>query len=196
MNKKIILSIFIFFTLVISKSVFARTPTFPNNAKYTRGVSKVCYYVDSTASGYTSLINSAINNWVDTGYGWNPIYVTPVSSNYATHMDFYAEEDINSKVLDRMMLGHTSYWNTDGTAVAEFENEKPNYNYFYTESRMNTSRSDSKTKYAVSHEIGHAFGLDHHSLKISIMYPFSNGNNATITTVQKEDHDAINYLYN
>lgn len=194
MKKKIFLGAFLMLVLFNTGNIFARTPTFPNNAKYTRGVGKTCYYVDSSANGYTNLINSAINNWVDTGYGWNPIYVTAVSSNYATHMDFYGKNNWSSSVLDAGMRGHTSYWNTDGSAVARYENQKPTYNYFYTETEMNTDRSDSYTKYAVSHEIGHAFGLDHHSSTNSIMYPFSN--TSSVTTVQREDHDTINYLYN
>ena len=56
---------------IFSCSVFAMTPTYTNDAKFTRGVSNCCYYVDSTASSYTSNVNSAANNWVDTGYGWN-----------------------------------------------------------------------------------------------------------------------------
>ena len=83
---------FIFLTIIfctLSSSVFAMTPTYANDAKFTRGVGNCCYYVDSSASGYTSAISSAAYNWENTGYGWNPIYMTAVSSNYATHMDFY-----------------------------------------------------------------------------------------------------------
>ena len=83
---------FIFLTIVLctlSSSVFAMTPTYANDAKFTRGVGNCCYYVDSSASGYTSAINDAAYNWENTGFGWNPIYMHAVASNYATHIDFY-----------------------------------------------------------------------------------------------------------
>ena len=83
--------LFIFFTtlvLTLSSVTFAMTPTYTNDAKFNRGVGNCCYYVDGSASGYANQISSAANNWEVTGYGWNPIYMTEVSSNYATHMDF------------------------------------------------------------------------------------------------------------
>lgn len=85
MKKMWILSILLC-CLLLSTSVFAYNPI---GGKFSRGVSNTCYYVDSTASAYTTRINAAANNWVNTGHGWNPIYMTPVSSSYLTHMDFY-----------------------------------------------------------------------------------------------------------
>ncbi|MBQ8379590.1 MAG: hypothetical protein IJX34_02120, partial [Clostridia bacterium] len=93
--KKIALAVTIL-NVCVGSSVFATmTPTYPNATKYSRGVSNCCYYVDSTASSYTNSINAAADNWVDTGYGWNPIYMTPVGSNYGTHMDFYGRTTAN-----------------------------------------------------------------------------------------------------
>lgn len=87
---KMILSMFaLVIGAFISTNVFAMTPTWPNDAKFDRGVSNAYYYVDGTATSYTSRINAAVDNWVDTGWGWNPIYLYPVASNYATHIDFY-----------------------------------------------------------------------------------------------------------
>ncbi|MGN1013048.1 MAG: matrixin family metalloprotease [Clostridia bacterium] len=178
---------------IFSCSVFAMTPTFTNDAKFTRGVSNCCYYVDSTASSYTSNVNSAANNWVDTGYGWNPIYMTAVSSNYATHMDFYGRNPSSDTYLNSSVLGYTSFWNTDGTLVANKTSE-PTYNYFYTEIVFNTSESDSYDIRTAKHEMGHAFGLDHTENSYSIMFPYLA--DMYVTTVQQCDHDTINYLYN
>lgn len=191
----------IFFCLLIASffisgmsSAYAMTPTYENEAKFSRGVSNTCYYIDSTAETYTDLVNTAMGNWVDTGYGWNPIYATPVASNYATHIDVYGSDIYRSNVLDIVMLGHTSFWSVNGEPIAQYENEKPKSNYFYTEIEMNMSLSDSYKLLAVSHEIGHAFGLDDSTNPNSLMY--YKYRYCSIQTVQKEDHDTINYLYN
>ncbi len=51
----IIMILFLFNATVVS----AATPTFPNNAKFTRGVKNTCYYVDSTANSYLKYIKPA-----------------------------------------------------------------------------------------------------------------------------------------
>ncbi len=184
---------FILTICVFSCSVFAMTPTYTNDAKYSRGVSNACYYIDGTASGYTSNINSAANNWVDTGYGWNPIYMTAVSSNYATHMDFYGRTPQSDVHLNGDVLGYATFWYTDGTLVAK-RGSSPTENYFYSELVFNTSASQSYDARVAKHEMGHAFGLAHNSSFYSIM--FGNVNYMQVSTVQQCDHDTINYLYN
>jgi len=184
---------YIILACTISCSIFAMTPTHTNNAKFTRGVGNCCYYIDGTASGYSNQINSAANNWVDTGFGWNPIYMTGVSSNYATHMDFYSRNPGSDTNLNGNVLGYTTFWNTDGTLVAR-RGAEPTYNYFYTEIVFNTSESYSYNYKVAKHEMGHAFGLAHTENDYSIMYP--SANYTKVSTVQQCDHDTINYLYN
>jgi len=188
--------IYIFLTvlaLLFSGVAFARTPTYPNDAKFTRGVSNTCYYVDGTASAYTDQINSAANNWEVTGYGWNPIYMTAVSSNYATHMDFYSATPSTDAYLNSTVAAYTSFWNTNSTLVTEKTNV-PTYNYFYTEIMFNSSDSSSYDYRIAKHEMGHAFGLSHYANSYSIMHPGLAG--MYVSTVQQTDHDTINYLYN
>lgn len=180
--------------LLVNTTTYAMTPTFPNDAKFSRGVSKTCYYVDSNCSQYTSQINSAINNWVDTGFGWNPIYVTPVASNYATHIDFYAYYSINHNVLDRGNYAYTSFWDINEGVITNDPDAVPDRDYFYTEITINEDFEYSHSLRVITHEIGHAFGLNHTKNKNSIMYvPIQSG---IYDKVQKEDHDTINYLYN
>ncbi len=187
---------FIFLTIIfctLSSSVFAMTPTYANDAKFTRGVGNCCYYVDSSASGYTSSINDAAYNWENTGYGWNPIYMTAVSSNYATHMDFYGGTPATDSYLNNNVSAYTSYWNSNSTLVCG-KTSTPTYNYFYTEIKYNTSASGSYDSRTSKHEMGHALGLSHYTNHYSIMYPSLSG--MYVTTVQQCDHDTINYLYN
>ena len=176
----------------VGGSIFARTPTMPNDVRFSRGVSNCCYYIDWTASGYQNQVVSASNNWVDTGYGWNPIYMTAVSSNYATHMDFYGRNAGSDSYLNNSVVGYTSYWNTDGSMTSQ-KGQVPTYNYFYTEIVFNTDLSESYDYRTAKHEMGHAFGLMHTDNRYSIMYP---NLYMYVSTVQQGDHDAINYLYN
>ena len=171
--------LFIFFTtlvLTLSSVTFAMTPTYTNDAKFNRGVGNCCYYVDGSASGYANQISSAANNWEVTGYGWNPIYMTEVSSNYATHMDFYSATPATDGYLSNSTLGYTTFWNSNSTLVTPKTNY-PTYDYR-----------------VAKHEMGHAFGLAHYVNSYSIMYPALAG--MYVTTVQQCDHDTINYLYN
>ena len=180
-------------TCIGGGSIFARTPTMPNDVRFSRGVSNCCYYIDWTASSYQNQIVSASNNWVDTGYGWNPIYMTAVSSNYATHIDFYGRNTGSDSYLNDSTLGYTSFWNTDGTLTSQ-KGQTPTYNYFYTEIVFNTGLSDSYDYRTAKHEMGHAFGLMHMQSSYSIMCPTII--DMKVSTVQQCDHDSINYLYN
>ena len=187
---------FIFLTIIfcaLSSSVFAMTPTYANDAKFTRGVGNCCYYVDSSASSYTSSINDAAYNWENTGFGWNPIYMHAVASNYATHMDFYGATPSTDTYLDSSTAGYTTFWNSNSTLVCS-KTAPPTYDYFYTEIILNTNNSGSYDYRTTKHEMGHAFGLKHYLNSYSIMYPTLDG--TYVTTVQQCDHDTINYLYN
>ena len=187
---------FIFLTIILctlSSSVFAMTPTYANDAKFTRGVGNCCYYVDSSASGYTSSINDAAYNWENTGFGWNPIYMHAVASNYATHIDFYGATPSTDSYLTSGLAGYASFWNSNSTLVCTKISE-PSYNYFYTEVILNTNNSGSYDYRTAKHEMGHALGLSHNVSHYSIMHPSLSG--MYVSTVQQDDHDTINYLYN
>lgn len=192
--KKIIIALMIFILIISTNNIFAIVPTYTNDAKFNRGVGNCCYYIDNTASAYTSTIDSAMYNWEVTGYGWNPIYVTGVSSNYATHIDFYAYYSIYHNVLDMGVYAYTSFWDINGNVICNDPDITPTYDYFYTEITLNEDFSYSHSQRVITHEIGHAFGLNHTNQIYSIMYvPINYG---IVDTVQQNDHDTINYLYN
>lgn len=170
-------------------AVSAMTPTWESGAKFTRGVGNTCYFVSSSALGYTNSINAAADNWSNPGW-WNPISMIPVSSNYATHVDFYAIHGNQNIVLVWGAYGYTSFWDENGSPIT-LGAEAPNRSYFYTEINFNLDKSMSYDYRTSKHELGHAFGL-RHSDRYSIMYPDESG---YVSTVQYADNEAINYLY-
>lgn len=190
--KKYLFSLFIGVIFLLGMDgVSAMTPTWPNNAKFSRGVGNTCYWISGSASGYTSSINVAADIWEYNGWA-NPIYLTVVSSNYATHIDFYSSTPSSDSVLNSNVLGYTTFWSSVGTLVSP-KGIGPSVNYFYTEIIMNNTLSGSYDSKIIMHEMGHAFGLAHTGNQYSIMYPYANG--MLVSTVQKVDVDTINYLY-
>ena len=138
MKNKIRACVFIFilcFSLCLSN---VNAASLYGNYRFSRGVGNMYYYVDSSASSYTSYINSAIDNWVDTGYGWNPIYLYPVASSYATAMDFYLLTDSQAiarygSTRYKTTLADTTYYLTNSAQI-----DMNSQNWFYTEIRLNS----------------------------------------------------------
>lgn len=165
-----------------------RTPVY--GYVFTRGVGNCCYYVDSSASSYTSAIEAAANNWEVTGFGWNPIYMSRVTSNWATHVDFYDVNPSNDTHFSSTTLAYTSFWTSSSNVINNFG--APTQNYFYTEVKLNANKNISGA--TLRHEFGHAFGLKHYNTNpASIMC--QEKYDRTATTVSECDHNAINYLY-
>lgn len=181
--KKTISLLIVLSILTLSNNVFAMSPTFPNEIRYTRGVGNTCYYVDSSARSYTSMVNAAANNWVYTGVGSNPIYMAAVSSNRGTHIDVYAE---NFSVYMGNIEAYTTLWTSNSIII----DTNGTTNYFYGEIMLDSSYN--MTTAIIIHEMGHCFGLADNDNLNSIMFGYVDGN---VRTVQKCDNDTINYLY-
>lgn len=180
----IILILFIMFFGIIDVSAFSKT--YVHEIRFSRGVKNTCYYIDSSASAYTWMINTAAQQWASMP---NNIVNTPVSSNYATHIDIYSSSPSLDTDLNNTVLAYTTLWSATGEQMAPWSYD----NYFYTEIVINNSHSevDSST---LAHEFGHAYGLDEHSYdRYSIMYPVKNY--MMVTTPQETDNETINYLY-
>ena len=170
------------------------TPVF--GGKFVNGVGNTLIYLDysSGIGAWEGYITTAADNWMYTGWS-NPIYITFVSSDNGSNIDFYAENN--------------SYWTARGYygvlgETAQFRNgQKVNQyssNWTYAEIRLNDTllRSDSVSNYncqgTVCHEMGHAFGLAHNNSNTgSVMCQLSSGR--TVNRPAQTDNDAINLLY-
>lgn len=176
-------------TLAMSNVAFALVPTI--GGYFSRGVSNMCYYVDSSASSYTSNINTGINRWTNSGYSpSNYINMTAVSSNYATHVDYYAQEP--EDCISAYIIAETSFFSSSGT------NGSGTVPYYYAEITINKGEFPDLTSFekigTMAHEFGHALGLDeNNSNTSSIMCQLGAGR--TVNRVNSEDYATVVNIY-
>ena len=94
------------------------------NYRYDRSLNNTCYWVSSSASTFTSAINNAAYDWAHYS---NPIVMTPVSSSYATHMDFYGKNSSYWAPYNGV-YGETQHYLNGGTYIYP-----DNGNWFYAD---------------------------------------------------------------
>lgn len=175
--------------LAMTSIAFAKVPTL--GGYLSRGVDRMCYYVDSSASSYTSSINTGINRWTNSGYSPSDfIHMTAVSSNYATDVDYYAFDEEDFPVSSVTAL--TTYFSSSGMGTSD---ARP---YYYTEILINKDAFASFTSFekigTMAHELGHAFGLDENNKNTSsIMCQISSGR--TVNKVSSEDYATVVDIY-
>ena len=176
-------------TLAMSTVALAAVPVI--GGYLSRGVDSMCYYVDSTASSYTSYINTGINRWTNSGYSPSDfINMTAVSLNYATDVDYYAQGMDDFIIVS--CLAETTYFSSTGS---ETSGVRP---YYYSEIRINNDTIGSCTSYekigTMAHELGHAPGLDENNTNTSsIMCQLGSGR--TVNTVSAEDYATVVSIY-
>ena len=163
--------------------VSAATPTFPNKAKFTRGVKNTCYYVDSTARTYLKYIKPAAISWASLK---NNIKNTAVASKAGTHIDFYQ----NTSTIEGL-LGVTLFYDSKGNMVTGYGSE-PSVNYNFTRIYLNKNNASYIYTKTIIHEMGHAYGLAHSLSRYSIMYP---DKTSYVSTPSSDDNATINILY-
>lgn len=143
----------------------------------------MCYSIDSGALKYTQYIADAAYNWMYTGYGGNLIYMTHVSSTYATAIDFKIYSNPNASTL-----AYTELFNANSDQVI------PPSNYYSTEIYINDAIiGNANIGGTMRHEIGHVLGMnENNGNPYSIM---AQTWTRKVQTIQKVDHDTVIYLY-
>lgn len=175
--------------LAMSSVAFASVPV--SGGRLSRGVSDMCYYVDSTASSYTSYINTGIKRWTNSGYSpSNFIKMTAVSSNWATDVDYYAK-NMEDMVI-RSCLAETAFFSSSGSYCPSFGQ------YYYAEITINKDNIGDITSYqkigTMAHEFGHALGLNENNSDTSkIMCQLDSGR--TVNTVSAAEYAQVVSIY-
>lgn len=181
-------------SVVFGPPASAMTPHF-NGHKFQNGVRNLTAWLNySSGVGYWEwFITSAVNNWMYTGVGANPIYVTYVSSNNGSNLDFHRKN--NSFWGDSTTLAETRFFLRNNQRINPMTS-----NWFYAEiyinhdTYSNPNFSNDQALGTTIHEIGHALGLDHYnSNPYSIMCQTRYGR--VVQRVQRTDNDTVNYLY-
>lgn len=192
MKKKILNVGIVSLSLVLALSGISMAASIPViGGKFERGVSAMCYYVDSSASAYTTYINTGINRWTHSGYSpTNFIKMTAVSSNKATEVDYYGLDPL--ELLVYSAIAETTFFSSSGMAGSGV------VPYYYTEISINNTRfpretSDDKIG-TMAHEFGHALGLSENNSDPSrIMCQLGSGR--TTNTVTVEEYAKVVEIY-
>ncbi len=181
-------------SITIPSSTFAANHYDTFGGKLTGGVgnwgkSTQYYWIDSSASGESSRINSSMSAWVHTG----KIVSTPISFRNTSNKPSSVIDIYKGNYYPRSsgILGETKFYRS-GSQI------DPSSNYSWAKIQLNSSSFDSLNTYhksgTIAHEMGHAFGLAHNNYEgDSIMCQFGAGR--TVNTPDSGSLYGINSLY-
>lgn len=183
-------------SFVNASEITPRTTYYTFGHKITWNIENIWYYVDSSASSYSSLIAESADNWVHTGHGYNKLYPFIATTNKTlSAADFY------NKSLGSNTLGVTwMYKRVNGNAIrVNGSNGAPTENWLFCEIELNPSLLNNYSyklrKNVVVHEMGHCFGLAHNPSNKTVMYPYANGLDSSVNGVTAVDNQTFNYIY-
>ena len=166
----------------------------PRTSQYylAEGVGAVDYYITTSASSYSTEIGNAANNWVYTGYGYNPIYMYQTTNFSASNMDIYAEA-LGGAVGYAGATYYVDVTNEGHLHVSPYESLW-DYGEIYLNTSFTSELSSIYKQGVIAHEMGHVFGLAHNNDNVySIMC--QSAYNRVTETVGLADHYGINAMY-
>ena len=157
-----------------------------NNTRY--------YYLDSSASGYSMIIDAAVNTWNNTKD--NPGVTTPIwfkktTTKSSSVMDYYAKNSSDTSVL-----GETLLYSGSGSNSVKINPNQSNWTWGKVLIYKNSISGMTTTKKqgVVAHEMGHVMGLAHNNTDPkTIMCQTKYGR--SVYRPAKDDCHGINYLY-
>lgn len=160
-----------------------------NQSRMIGGVSGRDYYLESSATTYSSIISEAMDAWIYANWS-NPIlfYDRGLSSN--TSITFKGYSTIPNAPSANAMVKHYS---ASGIYMPQ-----PSANWKYCDvliSQTKFSQITSREKLiTIVHELGHCFGLQHETSNRGVIM-YYDINTIQTSTPQYDDIDGINYLY-
>lgn len=201
LNKKLFV-ILVLFAIIFSMtipSVQAASVSPHYNHKLVYGINHFNYYITDSVLNHemsgklVNLINAAVNSWVDTGYGWNPLYAYRTYNSSISAMDIY----LSNQSVEGFIRCNVTFW-VGESASNPTEVHPSSSDWVYTEAemfiRMMDPNNDQKLQRVFANMFGQTFGLCINSDPTSVMCNFY-----TVTDVYKPnqaDHNALNEMYN
>ena len=201
LNKKLFI-VLVFFTIILSMNsspVNAASVSPHYDHKLIYGINHFNYYITDSVLNHemsgklVNLINAAVNSWVDTGYGWNPLYAYRTYDSSISAMDIY----LSNQRVEGFIRCSVTFW-VGASASNPTQVVPANSNWVYTEAEMYITmmdpNNDQKLQRVFANMFGQTFGLSLNSDPSSVMCNFY-----TVTNAYKPnqaDHNALNEMYN
>ncbi|MFU8850138.1 matrixin family metalloprotease [Micromonospora sp. SL1-18] len=149
------------------------------------GASDQYYWVDSSASGYSSTIDTAMDNWIYTSSYWGittPISYLRTSTKSSSRMDHYKVSTVNS------------WWGLTQMFSGSTQIDPLSANWVWAKVLLDGDFANCPNKKGViAHEQGHSMGLAHVYSGTAVMRADIGG--LSINRAQPDDLNGINYLY-
>ncbi len=163
------------------------------------------YWIDESASEYTSIIDDAVSTWVHTTSRLNittPISLSRTTTKSSSYFDIYQNSMPGS---DGVVAGTYIYVKNVGCINPDFE--APNQNYSWTEIILNSDvfpdlqklvnnglTGEQNRQGTVAHEFGHAMGLAHDNKNPDVIM-CQLGSGRRVYLPMADDANGINSLY-
>lgn len=159
--------------------------------KLVSGVTYKKYYISSTASDFTSNIETAINQWMYPIGMTNKINFTKTTDYMNSQMDVFAEY-------------RSSGTHSNANGWTEFGYRNPPRQLTYPDSNYdggiiylniyNVTANTTRTVGVIAHEMGHVFGLhENNANQYAVMCQEAYGR--LVTRAGEDDNNGVNYLY-